>query len=480
MTTMNYDVFISYSRKNSKLVDRIENKLIEYGYKVWVDCSQLEGGQKWSNELKEAISNSQVLIVIVTKDAMDLKYVRQEYLYALMINKPVIPLLVEKTALPEELGPIQGVLMSDNFRLGIERLSQSLISGKIFPSGKKAVFTRDFFFKLSAVITLITIVSTILGLSIGNYIRYTNYQQLHTFTHGKITEFRIDNKDSSPSGIVAGPDGNIWFAEYQNSTIAYINSSGNITALKTLPDRGNPSQIITGPNNSLWLTETGTNKLLQIGFPHLEVTTFGLDGTPNAIISTHDGDICYSTTSPTDIEIMSTGINHPVGLTFEIGKKDATDFVKDKEGNIWFINEYSNIVGEIKLETLPDVLPSITFPFTLPANTSPQGIAIDNSNNIWITTDNNQILKIDQEGRLATYQVPTPDSWPTKIILGKNNMLWFLEDKGNKLASITLNGIIKEYKIPTVNSSPQDLTIDGNGNIWFTEREGNNIGMLIP
>jgi virginiamycin B lyase len=462
---MKHDIFISYSSKESKYVDKVEKKLVEYGYKVWVDRSQLEAGQIWPNELKEAILNSRVLILVVSKHALDSIFVRQEYEYAISIKKDIIPLLIENITLPEGLNKIQWVLFSDKFQSGIDRLSQSLISMEVFPSGKKAVFTRAFFSKLSVVMALVIIVSTILGLSIDNYIQYT-------MAHGIITEFRINNNDSFPFGIVAGPDGNVWFTEYKNRTIAYINSSGEITVFKTLPDRGTPSRIIVGPNNSLWLTEMGTNKLLQIDFPHLEVTSFGLDGMPNAIISTHDGDICYSTTSPSEIETLSTGINHPAGLTFKIGKKDADDFVKDKGGNIWFISNDSNLVGEIKSE-------NIIFPFTLPTNINPQGIAIDNSN-IWITTDNNQILKIDQEGKIATYQVPTPDSWPTKIILGKNNTLWFLEQKGNKLANITLDGTIKEYKIPTVNSTPQDLTIDESGNIWFTEREGNNIGMLVP
>jgi eukaryotic-like serine/threonine-protein kinase len=43
--------------------------------------------------------------------------------------------------------------------------------------------------------------------------------------NGTITEFPVPTASSSPSGITAGPDGNLWFTEYDGNKIGRITSS---------------------------------------------------------------------------------------------------------------------------------------------------------------------------------------------------------------------------------------------------------------
>lgn len=46
---------------------------------------------------------------------------------------------------------------------------------------------------------------------------------------GEITEYAIPTANAQPAGIVTGPDGNIWFSEYQGNKI------GRITLASTVP-----------------------------------------------------------------------------------------------------------------------------------------------------------------------------------------------------------------------------------------------------
>lgn len=68
-----------------------------------------------------------------------------------------------------------------------------------------------------------------------------------------ITEFSVPN--GGPAGIALGPDGNIWFTEYDASKIARITPSGTITEFSLSASSG-PADIASGPDGNLWFTES--------------------------------------------------------------------------------------------------------------------------------------------------------------------------------------------------------------------------------
>jgi virginiamycin B lyase len=68
---------------------------------------------------------------------------------------------------------------------------------------------------------------------------------------GTITEFALETP-SQPRGIVLGPDGNVWFTEYNADALSQITPAGVVTRVKTI--RGGPWGIGVGANNSIWVT----------------------------------------------------------------------------------------------------------------------------------------------------------------------------------------------------------------------------------
>src|SRR6266567_530185 len=79
---------------------------------------------------------------------------------------------------------------------------------------------------------------------------------------GKVSEFLLSS-DSEAGGITTGPDSNLWFiesacAKSQNSKIGRITVSGTISEF-SLSSNSNPSEITTGPDHALWFTEFGNN-----------------------------------------------------------------------------------------------------------------------------------------------------------------------------------------------------------------------------
>ena len=72
-----------------------------------------------------------------------------------------------------------------------------------------------------------------------------------------ITEFTLPNAGSVPNGIAAGPDGNVWFAEFSGNRIGRITPAGVITEFPVPTPNSQPNGIIAGPDKNLWFTEIG-------------------------------------------------------------------------------------------------------------------------------------------------------------------------------------------------------------------------------
>ena len=70
--------------------------------------------------------------------------------------------------------------------------------------------------------------------------------------------------DSSPIGITAGPDGNLWFTEFTGNKVGKITPAGAITEFPIPTASSFPYGITAGPDGNLWFVEDGGNKIGRI------------------------------------------------------------------------------------------------------------------------------------------------------------------------------------------------------------------------
>ena len=114
-------------------------------------------------------------------------------------------------------------------------------------------------------------------------------------TNGLITEAFIAR--SLPYGITTGPDGAIWFTEQRSNSIARLTTDGHFSRYD-LSIGSDPTEIVTGPDGALWFTLPGRDRIGRmryttpgnvllsgslndpgIGDPHLVQINWG-DGSP--------------------------------------------------------------------------------------------------------------------------------------------------------------------------------------------------------
>jgi hypothetical protein len=124
------DVIVSYSRTDSDFVDRLESDLKAHNLTVWVDRRKLEGGQVWDAEIRKAIDQCRVLLMVISPAALASLWVTKEYRYALKRHKEVIPVRLYPTGeLPPALQRLQWVdfLLTMNFEATYQAHAQDLL-----------------------------------------------------------------------------------------------------------------------------------------------------------------------------------------------------------------------------------------------------------------------------------------------------------------------------------------------------------------
>ena len=241
---------------------------------------------------------------------------------------------------------------------------------------------------------------------------------------------------SGPSGIVAGPDGNLWFTESTGGRIGRITTAGAVSEFSTGPGSdSSPEGIAKGPDGNLWFADQSGNRI-------------GRTTTAGAIKEFAMG----PATGPAEI-------------------------VAGPDGNLWFTENQGKQIGRITTAG------AITeFGKGLDINSHPAGIAVGPDGNLWFTDDGfNRIGRITTAGVITEFSTGlSANSDPHGIATGPDGNLWFTENQGNRIGRITTTGAITEFSSGLSDkSAPFDIASAG-GYLWFTEQVGNRIGRISP
>jgi tetratricopeptide (TPR) repeat protein len=89
-------VFISYSHKDSTLVQSQMEWMTKNGFNIWFDAG-IPLGSNWVEEIVKALENCSVFIVFITKNSLRSKFVNKEVITAVDKNKYILPIHLEPT-----------------------------------------------------------------------------------------------------------------------------------------------------------------------------------------------------------------------------------------------------------------------------------------------------------------------------------------------------------------------------------------------
>lgn len=258
-------------------------------------------------------------------------------------------------------------------------------------------------------------------------------QEANLMPAATITEYDIPTADSTPAGIVLGPDGALWFTEWAGNRIGRITTDGTITEYPLPNADSQPIAITVGPDGHLWFCEDGGNRIGKMDvngalLAEYEIPTPG--SAPNGIVAGPDGALWFTEYEGRKIGRITTD---GTITEYEVGAK-VFGITVGQDGNLWFAETIVNRIG-----------------------------------------------RITPAGEITEFDLPDGANGPMGITAGPFRSLWVAANFSNKILRVSLSGVVLgEYAIPTGDSSAMMIAADANGHLWFTEMTGNQIGQLIP
>ncbi|MBZ0319307.1 MAG: TIR domain-containing protein, partial [Anaerolineae bacterium] len=141
-------LFISYKRENEAFARLVRENLLAWGYAVWMDIFDIPKGSYWPDEIDKGLRASDVIIGILSPQAVESRNVKNEWDWAIVNGRQLILLLHAQTDVPMNYVSLNyincvGTAQSD----GISQLQSALQSKPSALTAPSDLF-RDYLQKL--------------------------------------------------------------------------------------------------------------------------------------------------------------------------------------------------------------------------------------------------------------------------------------------------------------------------------------------
>lgn len=133
-------IYISYSRQDIEIVDKIKNELIEYGNEIYIDQDILQPGINWQSALGDALQKSDVFLVVLTENSKNSQFVNSEigaawsYINYSSNEKLFIPIILDNVQIPLVIQHIQAIIGD---RASIDKIIKKIKDSIDLFSGRK-------------------------------------------------------------------------------------------------------------------------------------------------------------------------------------------------------------------------------------------------------------------------------------------------------------------------------------------------------
>jgi virginiamycin B lyase len=231
-------------------------------------------------------------------------------------------------------------------------------------------------------------------------------------------EYPMPDTLESPTAIAAGADGAVWFTIDRSDVIGRV-QNGTIQRISTSGRNLEPLGVGAAPDGAAWFTDAVAGAVARVT-PTGEVSRLKLD-TP----------------------IVRLG-------RLAVGS----------DGSVWFAESTSYSITQIKDGRI------IRHEVESPRG-GPFGVAIAPSGVVWATLQaGDQLLRINTDGRIDTFDVPRRGAVPTDIAIGPDASAWFIEVRGNRIGALR-DGKFSEFEVGVANAGLSGIAVASDGSVWF-------------
>ena len=244
-------------------------------------------------------------------------------------------------------------------------------------------------------------------------------------------EYDMPGPTRMPFSAAPDKDGNIWIPNFGVANkITRLNPATGAMQDFSVPnlDSAMIHSAVPAPNGTVWLAETDSNRLGEWDPATQKITEY-----QDAFI-------------PGKENTTAGGGKHTVRI--------------DPSGNVWCSGTpLTKFDPETKKFTRFEEVPNA------------YDVKPDKNGDVWFTTGSgaNKIGKVDGKTMKVTqWPMPAPKSFPRRMEIGSDGMIWVGEFSGGKMARFDpATETFKEYPLPGPDPSPYSLGFDADGYLWY-------------
>jgi streptogramin lyase len=176
-------------------------------------------------------------------------------------------------------------------------------------------------------------------------------------TEGLFITFWIPDRLAIPTRITTGPDGNLWFIEWNAGRVGRITPDGTLTEFPTPMDGlgpTGPQDIVSGPDDNLWFTRDRRISRMTTAGVVTDLPGSSTTREPSFLAVGPDGNLWATEPGCALIARMTLeGVvtEFPVAMT----RYGPGEITSGTDGNLWFCN--SQNIGRITPDGVVTELP---------------------------------------------------------------------------------------------------------------------------
>ena len=343
----------------------------------------------------------------------------------------------------------------------IDELAGRLV--RVEESGKIKAFSLTDVLKGNAV-------SMAVGADHKFYILDESSNVVRVTSKGHAQSFPIPSGDStSIDGLALGPDGNIWFTEFNH--IGKITPAGKITEF-SYPSGSQPNQyggVSAGSDGNVWFAQSSGNAIGRIipSTGKIKMFPIPVSCTPAPLVLAEDKNVWFVclTTSPTLGSITPKGKIATFGIGGTFNSNETEQFcslgpdgqpwcASGNDGNIFRVNIKSNTVT--------------AFTPPLGSEVRPDALAAGADGNVWVDTVGGEldVLVIDpltvKPNKLTFSKLGQAQNIS---VSEKGTKSWSATSSNAAVAKVAQGSSASSFKVTSVGAGKCEITIsDGVGN----------------
>jgi virginiamycin B lyase len=205
----------------------------------------------------------------------------------------------------------------------------------------------------------------------------------------RFAEYTIPTPDSTPQGLVEGPDKNLWFTEQDGNNIGRLSRGGAFTEYPVPTPAASPLGLTVGPDGALWFVERDASQIGRIDMAgHFTEYPLAPDMSPQRITAGSDG-------------------------------------------ALWFSELAGNQIGRITTSGAITAYP-------LTPGSGPVGITARDDGVWFVEFSANKVAQMGYDGTVEhEWSIPTASSSALQLSTGPDSTIWFTERTGNKVGRLT-------------------------------------------